>query len=225
MTSEEREHFDFEPHPFERVRGGAASLWEADREWKRRRQAERFEALPLRPLEELTGPFGLLYADPPWEYETNSTDPTRRIENHYPTMTLPEIRALPVREIAAKEGVLFLWSPSAKVAEALGVLEAWGYSYRTCLVWVKDRIGMGYYARQQHELLLLGVRGDLSVPLPERRPPSVLHAPREKHSRKPVEFYEVIERMYPELSKVELFSRGERRPGWAVWGNEAAPLP
>lgn len=162
------------------------------------------------------GPFPVLYADPPWRYE--DAEPTRAIENHYPTMSLDEIKALDVP--AADDSVLFLWVTSPKLVEGLEVLTAWGFEYRTCMVWVKDKIGMGYYARQQHELLLVGKRGALPVPDPEDRPSSVIEAPRVQHSAKPDVVYGLIERMYPFLEKCELFQR-RPRDGWAGWGNQA----
>jgi N6-adenosine-specific RNA methylase IME4 len=100
------------------------------------------------------------------------------------------------------------------------VMDSWGFTYRTCMVWVKDKIGMGYYARQKHELLLIGSRGSLPVPEPQNRPQSVVEAPRTEHSRKPDTFYDIIETMYPEYNKIELFSR-ERRDQWDCWGNQA----
>lgn len=163
--------------------------------------------------------FPILYADPPWEYEHSKTD-SREVTNHYPTMTLQDIRALPVAECATEDAVLFLWATSPKLAEAMTVIAAWGFTYRTCMVWVKDKIGMGYYARQRHELLLVATRGSLPVPLPENRPDSVIAAPRLEHSAKPTEVYGIIEAMYPEYSRIELFSRC-RREGWDSWGNEA----
>lgn len=162
--------------------------------------------------------YPVIYADPPWQYEHCKTD-NRAIENHYPTMTLKDICAFPVSDLATSDAVLFLWSTSPKLAEAMQVIESWGFVYRTCMVWVKDKIGMGYYARQEHELLLIATRGSLPVPEPQNRPPSVIKAPRLAHSEKPVEFYEAIERMYPEYDKYELFGRKPRK-GWAVFGNE-----
>ena len=100
------------------------------------------------------------------------------------------------------------------------MIDAWGFEYVSNLVWVKDKIGLGYWVRNQHELLIIGRRGDMPTPSPANRPPSVINAPRREHSRKPDEAYEVIERMYPELPKIELFARG-RREGWAAWGNQA----
>ena len=136
-------------------------------------------------------------------------------------MTLDEICALPVSGVAASDAVLFLWATSPKLPEAFRVLEAWGFTYKTCMVWVKDKIGMGYYARQKHELLLIATRGNIPTPAPSDRPPSVIEATRLEHSAKPIEFYEAIERMYPTLERLELFSRSPRH-GWAVWGNQAA---
>jgi len=171
-------------------------------------------------LDELDGQYPIIYADPPWRYEHVKTE-NRAIENHYPTMDLDEICALPVSDIATPDSVLFLWTTSPKLAESMQVIDAWGYTYRTCMVWDKDRIGMGYYARQQHELLLIATRGSVPVPEPENRPPSVIRIRRDdEHSSKPAEFYAMIERMYPELRKLEMFAR-TRRDGWAAWGNQA----
>jgi len=164
------------------------------------------------------GVFPVLYADPPWRYEHVKTE-NRAVENQYPTMTLDDICALTVP--AADDAVLFLWATSPKLAEAMQVLTAWGFTYRTCMVWVKDKIGMGYYARQQHELLLIGAKGEPPVPAEADRPSSVLEAPRTQHSAKPPAFYDVIERMYPGVQKIELFAR-QTREGWAAWGNQAA---
>lgn len=165
-----------------------------------------------------TGPFPVLYVDPPWRYDF-AEDTGRQIENHYPTMPLDAIKALDVP--AADDAVLFCWTTSPKLAEGLAVVEAWGFTYVTCMVWVKDRIGMGYYARQQHELLLIGKRGALPVPDPEDRPSSVITAVRGEHSAKPEVVYELIERMYPFAERCELFAR-TTRDGWAGWGNQAA---
>lgn len=163
--------------------------------------------------------FPLIYADPPWRYEHVETE-SRAIENQYPTMTLDEICELPVDGIAAADCVLFMWATSPKLAEAFQVLRAWGFEYRTCAVWDKQKIGMGYYFRQQHELLLVATRGEIPTPLPANRPASVFSFPRGSHSSKPHEVAEMIEAMYPELPKVELFCRSPR-DGWEVWGNQA----
>lgn len=167
-----------------------------------------------------SGQFPLLLADPPWRYENPPMGGgNRSIENHYPTMSLDEICALPIAQIATDDAILYMWATAPKLAECLIVLDAWGFTYRTNIVWVKDKIGMGYHARSQHELLLIAKRGELPPPLPEDRESSVVFADRGDHSVKPAAFYELIERWYPTLPKIELFARDERE-GWAAWGNQ-----
>ncbi len=171
---------------------------------------------PVAPAE---GTFEVLYADPPWRYAVpgGQTPDLRSVENHYPTMTIEEIAALEVP--GADDAVLFLWATNPLLREALSIMDAWGFVYKTNFCWGKDRVGMGYYVRGQHELLLIGRRGDIGTPSPADRPPSLLLAPRQEHSRKPDDFYGLIERMYPDRSKVELFARRER-DGWESWGNQ-----
>ena len=177
------------------------------------------EAEPLAAL----GQYQVLYADPPWEYE--HAEPTRAIDNNYWPASLDEIKALGADLPAADDSVLLCWATSPKLEEAIGVLHAWDFEYRTCLAWVKGEIehptmGMCYYARQAHELLLVAKRGELPVPAPENRPLSVFAAPRGEHSEKPELAYEIVERMYPDFSKVELFAR-RTRDGWYAWGDQA----
>lgn len=165
---------------------------------------------------EVLGPFDVLYADPPWRYEFAETD-NRAIENHYPTMDLQGICDL--KPPALDDAVLFMWATATKLDECLQVITAWGFTYRTSMVWIKDKIGMGYYVRNQHELLLIAKRGKMPVPEPPARPSSVITAPRTEHSRKPDQFYEAIESMYPNRQYGELFAR-RLRPGWGSWGNQ-----
>jgi N6-adenosine-specific RNA methylase IME4 len=164
--------------------------------------------------------YPIIYADPPWQYEHPPFSESRKIENHYPTMKFEAICALPVAQLATDDALLFIWPPPPILERCLEVIRAWGFEYRTGLVWAKDKIGMGMYLRQQHEHLFIGRRGDIPLPAPDARPPSVIHAARREHSRKPDEAYELIERMYPELPKIELFARSARE-GWAAWGNQA----
>jgi N6-adenosine-specific RNA methylase IME4 len=205
------------PDLLPQVLAGTMTIPEAKRTVRQRKKSAlvaeiaRQEPAPIQSV----GPFPVLYADPPWRYE--DAEPTRAIENNYPTMSLDEIKRLDVP--ACDDAVLFLWATSPKLEEALEVLKAWGFRYRSCMVWVKDKIGMGYYARQRHELLLIGKRGNLPVPDPEDRPDSVVESPRAGHSEKPEAFYELIERMYPTRERVELFAR-HPRDGWAAWGNQ-----
>lgn len=163
--------------------------------------------------------FGVIYADPPWSFKTYSENGMdRSADNHYPTMDLDAIKALPVP--AAKDCVLYLWATVPMLPEALEVMDAWGFTYKSQIVWVKDRIGTGYWTRNQHEVLLIGTKGDIPAPAPGSQPSSVLSAPVSRHSAKPDAFAEMIEALFPTLPKVELFCRAPRA-GWSVYGNEA----
>lgn len=206
------------PEVAAKAEAGELTMRDVTKAVRQAKKAERVAEIHATPAKPLTdGPWPVIYADPPWRYE--DAEPTRAIENHYPTMTHAEICDLTIP--AADDAVLFMWATSPKLTEALAVMEAWGFTYRTCMVWVKDRIGMGYYARQRHELLLIGKRGNLPVPEPSDRPDSVIEAPVGRHSEKPSVVAETIANMYPHLPKVELFSR-QARLGWDAWGNEAA---
>ncbi len=162
------------------------------------------------------GKYNVILADPPWRYEFSETM-NREIENHYPTMSLEEIKALKIP--AEDNSILLLWTTAPKVEETIQVLNAWGFTYRTCAIWDKEKMGMGYWFRIQHELLLVGLKGSFPAPEPENRQPSVIRSPRAAHSSKPVIVHEMIERMFPEGKYLELFARSER-PGWTSWGNE-----
>lgn len=167
--------------------------------------------------------YQLILIDPPWRYEF-SVSTTREIENQYPTMDLEDIKKLPIGEMADKDSVIFLWVTSPKLEEGLEVLKAYGFKYVTSAIWDKIKIGMGYYFRSRHELLLIGKKGNLPVPDPKNRVASVVQVRRGKHSAKPVEFYKIIEDMYPDVYKIEIFSR-TKRDGWDSWGYEEGKFP
>lgn len=163
--------------------------------------------------------FGVIYADPPWRY----SDPVLgtldcAVEQHYPTMALEDICAL--RVPAADDCVLFLWATIPTLPRAFEVIQAWGFIYKSSMVWVKDRAGIGYWIRGQAELLLIATRGDVPAPSPGDQPPAVIDAPRGRHSQKPDVFAEHIERLFPTTPKLEMFAR-TARSGWDCWGNEA----
>ena len=202
---------DADPDLFAEVKAGRLPAHRAAERIRRaRRLSELGPAPPLPPAS-----FELIYADPPWR----SSSPGSRWapEKHYPTMATSEIAALAVP--ASPDAVLFLWAVNGLLPDALAVMEAWGFEYRTNLVWVKDWIGLGFWARNRHELLLVGRRGGFPVPDEADRPDSVIEAPRGRHSEKPAAVYELLERMYPDASKLELFAR-QTRSGWSAWGNE-----
>ena len=137
--------------------------------------------------------FPTIYADPPWPY-TNTAARGAAV-NHYRTMTLEAVRNEPVKQLAADQAHLHLWTTNAFLREAFDVIRAWGFHYKSCLVWIKPQLGMGNYWRVSHEFLLLGVRGNL--PFRDRTCRSWLLARRTAHSRKPFAFRELIERVSP----------------------------
>jgi N6-adenosine-specific RNA methylase IME4 len=164
--------------------------------------------------------YGVIYADPPWRFEPYSRDSgmDRAADNHYPTMTLDGIKSL--RIPAAPDCVLFLWATVPMLPQALDVMSAWGFAYRSHFVWVKHRIGTGYWSRNQHELLLIGTRGDIPAPAPGQQYASVIDAEGGAHSAKPFHFTEMIEDMFPHQARLEMFARGDAIVGWDRWGNE-----
>jgi len=166
--------------------------------------------------------YSVLLADPPWRYEYPPIgSENRRPERHYPTMGLDEICALPIADIIADDAICFIWATSPMLMECGQVLAAWGFQYRASAIWDKGVPGLGYHFRNQHELLLVGKRGEVPAPLAGTQPPSIFREPRREHSQKPDCVPEMIERIYPRLAKIELFRRGPARPGWDAWGNQA----
>jgi N6-adenosine-specific RNA methylase IME4 len=163
--------------------------------------------------------YGVLYADPPWRFEVYAeSGMDRTADNHYPTMTIEEIKAFPIP--AADDCILFLWATVPMLPQAIEVLQAWGFTYKSGIVWEKDRPGTGYWVQNTVEHLLIGTRGNVPAPTPGEQPPQVIKAPRGRHSEKPAIFAEHIERLYPNTPKLEMFAR-TARPGWDVSGNEA----
>jgi N6-adenosine-specific RNA methylase IME4 len=165
--------------------------------------------------------YGVIYADPEWRFEVYSreTGMDCTADNHYPTSPLEEICNRPVGDIAADDCVLFLWATVPMARAAFRVMESWGFEYKSQFVWVKNRIGTGYWNRNKHEILLIGTKGNVPAPAPGTQWPSAIEAPVGRHSEKPEKFYELIEGYFPNLPKIELNAR-RSRPGWDAWGNE-----
>lgn len=173
--------------------------------------------------------FRTILADPPWQFQnrTGKMAPEHRRLNRYGTMTLDEIKALPVSRVAAETAHLYMWVPNALLPEGLEVLRDWGFNYKSNIIWHKirkdggsDGRGVGFYFRNVTEILLFGVRGqNARTEAAGRRQVNMIESRKREHSRKPDEQYELIE----SCSRgpfLELFARGPRK-GWSVWGNQA----
>ena len=158
--------------------------------------------------------FGTIYADPPWKYGNQGT--RAATDNHYPTMTVEEVCALPIEGLAAENAHLHLWTTNAFLRPAFDVITAWGFTYKSCFIWAKPQMGIGNYWRVSHEFLLLGVRG--SCPFADHSLMSWASIPRTEHSAKPEAVRAMIEKASP-APRLELFARTTAR-GWTSWGNE-----
>jgi N6-adenosine-specific RNA methylase IME4 len=167
------------------------------------------------------GRYGIILADPEWRFETYGPGGMdRAAENHYRTSRTEVIASRPIADIAADDCILFLWATPPMMIDAWAVMASWGFTYKTHAVWVKDRCGTGYWFRQRHELLLVGTTGKPVPPAPGSQYSSVLEYPVGAHSEKPEAVLKMIERLWPNVPKIELNRRGPARPGWAAWGDE-----
>lgn len=172
-----------------------------------------------------------IYADPPWRFQnrTGKVAPEHKRLNRYETMSLEEIKALPVREITGDKAHLYLWVPNALLPDGLAVMDAWGFEYKGNLIWEKvrkdgypDGRGVGFYFRNVTEILLFGIKKK-SAPnrtlAPARSQVNLIRSQKREHSRKPDEFIPIIEAC-SQAPRIELFARGDRE-GWDMWGNQA----
>jgi len=169
--------------------------------------------------------YRVIYADPPWKFGAPTM--TGDAGSHYPEMSTLNICELEtgkrrVRELATKDAVLFLWTTNAHLPDALKVITAWGFVYKTNFVWVKDKpaTGLGFYHRAKHEMLLVATRGKCLPPEKKGLPLSVLECAKGAHSEKPAAFRKMIDKLYPKGKRIELFARGKPATGWKAWGNQ-----
>ena len=187
------------------------------KEWAAKRDAIEGACKSLQELIADGKRFRCIYADPPWSYANQQTRAST--DNHYDTMTVDEIAAEPVTSVADDDCHLHLWTTNAFLFDAKRIIEAWGFEYRSCFVWVKPQMGIGNYWRVSHEFLLLGIRGKATNFLVADEM-SWLSAGRSGHSRKPAAVRAKIERVSPG-PYLEMYGR-ERAIGWTVYGNEVS---
>jgi len=191
------------------------------------RKSSNSELAVPRQLPGLAGTFGTILVDPPWRFQnrTGKVAPEHRRLSRYRTMSMPEIAAMPVAAHAARPSHLYMWCPNALLPDGLAIMAAWGFTYKTNLVWYKvrkdggpDGRGVGFYFRNVTELLLFGVRGRLRTLSPGRTQVNLFSTRKQEHSRKPAEVYDLIRRCSSD-PYLELFAR-ERVEGWTSWGDE-----
>jgi N6-adenosine-specific RNA methylase IME4 len=172
----------------------------------------------VKKMEWPTGKYRVIYADPPWQYSNNQPDYFTTQDDHYPTMSINEICALPVSKLALDNAVLFLWVTSPILEDSFKVIDAWGFKYKASFIWDKVKHNMGHYNSIRHEFLLVAVRGSCPPDTPELYD-SVQSAERTDHSAKPELFRQIIDTLYPYGPRIELFARRKAK-GWEQYGNQ-----
>jgi N6-adenosine-specific RNA methylase IME4 len=181
------------------------------------RQAEAIRKEP--PPLPGNGPYRVASIDLPWPYEVRSEDPSKRGVRPYPTMSIEQMCVLPVASIMHEDSILWMWTTNAFMRHAYTVLDAWGFKDKTILTWDKGRFGTGDYLHGQTEHCIMAVRGKPTVELTNQT--TLLRAPAREHSRKPDEFYALVESLCPAARYASLFHRGPTRPNWDGHGDEA----
>ena len=176
--------------------------------------------------------YNTIYADPPWQFQnrTGKVDPENKRLNRYPTMTIEDIKTLPIADLAGEKAHLYLWVPNALLPEGLAVMDAWGFDYKSNIIWEKvrkdggpDGRGVGFYFRNVTEMLLFGIKKKSSpnrTLQPARSQVNLIRTMKREHSRKPDEMIPIIEGC-SQGPRIELFARGVRE-GWDMWGNQAS---
>tara|TARA_R110000822_G_scaffold38988_1_gene107520 strand:- start:3244 stop:4428 length:1185 start_codon:yes stop_codon:yes gene_type:complete len=201
------------------VESGKKTISQVAREMRKEELSTRVPPAP-------SGKYRVIYADPPWKYnDTLSISKDGLVESygpaeaHYPSMSISELCDLPIKELAEPDAVLFIWTTSPLLEDTFPIIKAWGFAYKTSFVWDKVKHNMGHYNSVRHEFLLVCTRGSCT-PDVKKLFDSVQTIERQAHSKKPEEFREIIDTIYPEGTRIELFARG-RVDGWDAWGNQA----
>lgn len=205
------------PDLAEKVRKGEMKPAEAHRQSKKDEVRGKAAVLPK-------GKYAVIYADPPWSYgdkRHGDTMGATGAEHHYPTLPLADLKAMAIPDIAADNCVLFLWATCPLLEDALDLCRAWGFRYKAQFVWDKVKHNMGHYNSVRHELLLICTKGSATPQNVKLHDSVQVLEKTAKHSEKPEHFREIIDELYPEGPRIELFRRGDAPRGWDVWGNEA----
>lgn len=203
------------PHEVAAIERGEKTINEVKRELRKAEIVKKVAALP-------SDKFRVIYADPPWKYgDTRELDgwEATAAEDHYPTMSIADLCAMPIIDIVEKDAVLFMWVTSPLLDECWPVIKAWGFDYRASFVWDKVKHNVGNYNSVRHEFLLVCIRGSCT-PDVKKLHDSVVSIPRTKHSQKPEEFRAYIDQLYPHGKRIELFAR-KKTKGWEAYGNQA----
>lgn len=182
------------------------------------REEIRKDEIIIREAEMPSDKYRIIYADPPWKYGNSMPSYFSEQANHYTLMTVDEICEMPINEISQDNAVLFLWVTSPILEESFRVVHAWGFEYKTSFVWDKIKHNMGHYNSVRHELLLVCVKGSCPPDVPKLFD-SVLNIERSEHSKKPEEFRNIIDTIYPSGKRIELFSR-TKVENWEAYGNQ-----
>jgi N6-adenosine-specific RNA methylase IME4 len=184
--------------------------------YKAMQRADAAETINSEPPPLPRGPFRVIVVDPPWPYTSRADDATHRAANPYPVESIEELKRKPIDELATKDAILWLWTTNAFMREAHELVEAWGFQAKSILTWVKDRMGTGDWLRGKTEHAVLAVRGKPIVTLSNQT--TVIYGKLREHSRKPDEFYKLVESLCPG-SRCELYGRQQRK-GWTIHGSE-----
>jgi N6-adenosine-specific RNA methylase IME4 len=189
---------------------------------KKTKRAAREEELGAKIIALPTKKFGFVWADPEWDFEVwSQLGMDRAAANHYRTSPMEVILARDVPSISADDSVLGLWATVPMLPQAMEVMAKWQFTYKSHYIWLKDKVGHGYWNRNKHEIFLIGTRGNVIAPAPGTQWQSVIEAAVGAHSAKPEIFFEMIETYYPTVPKIELNCRGPARANWEAWGDES----
>ena len=174
-------------------------------------------------IEKTDKKYRIVYADPPWKYnevnhQTQGNFQSKTLGDHYPSLSISELCELPIKDLTEKNAVMFFWVTSPLLEECFPVIKAWGFKYKTSMVWDKVKHNVGNYVSVRHELLLICTKGSCT-PDVKKLDDSVYSEERTEHSKKPKYFRDLIDKIYTEGNRIELFARDEN-PGWDKWGNE-----